>query len=396
MGALHAGHVALIGRRARECDTVVASLFVNPTQFNDAGDLAPIRATKRRDAAIAAEAGVDFLFVPAAEEIYPAGHATWVDVEGAALGLEGRPPARAFPRRRDRVPEAVRDRRPASGVLRPEGRAAGRGRQRRWCSDLNLDLEMRVVPTVRDADGLALSSRNARLSPEERRARWRSRARSTPGWRQHRGGGDPVAAARAGAWPALDVDYVAVATFDGQPTLAIAARVGRTRLIDNVRLDERDVSDHRHGCAESSEPNEASESARRASRRSTSVGHEAQAAASRWSRPTTRRARAWRTQAGDRRHPRRRFGGDDGARPRLDGAGHVDEMLMLTRAVVRSVRRPLVVADMPFGSYQVSDEEAVGHAVRFVKEGGADAVKLEGAGRTLTRISGDRRRRAFR
>ena len=104
--------------------------------------------------------------------------------------------------------------------------------------DLNLDLDIRVVPTVRDVDGLALSSRNRNLSPEDH-----ERALAIPraleaGLAAHRAGRDPVAAARA-MLTGVDPDYVAVADFNGRPTLAIAARVGATRLIDNVPLDER-------------------------------------------------------------------------------------------------------------------------------------------------------------
>jgi pantoate--beta-alanine ligase len=110
--------------------------------------------------------------------------------------------------------------------------------------DFNLDLDIRVIPIARAADGLALSSRNARLSSEER-----ARARAIPraleaGVAAHRAGRDPIAAARALLTDAdLSVDYVAVADFNGQPTLAIAAKVGRTRLIDNAILDVRDILD---------------------------------------------------------------------------------------------------------------------------------------------------------
>jgi pantoate--beta-alanine ligase len=235
MGALHAGHVRLFDVARAECTTVVASLFVNPTQFNDPKDLAAYPRDEQHDARAAADAGVDFLFAPTAEEIYPPGHATWVEVEGAAMGLEGasRPghfrgvatvclklftivaPHRAYFGQKDAQQVAV---------------------VTQMVHDLNVDLEIRVVPTVRDADGLALSSRNARLSPEER-----ERALAIPraleaGRTAALKGGDPVVAATA-LLTGLDVDYVAVANFGGHPTLAIAARAGRTRLIDNVRLD---------------------------------------------------------------------------------------------------------------------------------------------------------------
>ena len=236
MGALHEGHVALLQAARRECDTVVATLFVNPTQFGDPADLIAYPRDEANDARIAAAAGVDVLFAPAVDEVYRTGHATWVTVDGPAAGLEGafRPghfrgvatvclklflmtaPHRAYFGQKDAQQVAV---------------------VARMIADLDVDLELRVVPTVRAADGLALSSRNARLSADER-----TRARAIPraldaGLRASRAGGDPVAAARA-ELGGLDVDYVAVADFSGHPTLAIAARVGGTRLIDNVRLDD--------------------------------------------------------------------------------------------------------------------------------------------------------------
>jgi pantoate--beta-alanine ligase len=234
MGALHEGHAALLQAARRECDTVVATLFVNPTQFGDPADLSAYPRDEAGDARIAADEGADFLFAPAAEEIYRRGHATWVEVHGAAEGLEGefRPghfrgvaticlklfliagAQRAYFGQKDAQQVAV---------------------VTQMVQDLNVSIEVRVMPIVRAADGLALSSRNARLSAEER-----TRALAIPraldaGVAAHCAGTDPVAAARA-VLHGLDVEYVAVADFNGHPTLAIAARVGRTRLIDNVRL----------------------------------------------------------------------------------------------------------------------------------------------------------------
>jgi pantoate--beta-alanine ligase len=236
MGAFHEGHLALIRRARRECDTVVVSVFVNPAQFGDPADLAGYPRDEGRDVRIAADAGVDLLFAPDVEEMYPSAYGTWVDVEGAARGLEGqfRPghfrgvatvclklftvvgPKVAFFGQKDAQQVAV-----VQQLVR----------------DLNLDLEIRVVPTVRDADGLALSSRNVRLSPVER-----ERALAIPraldeGLAAFRAGADPVAAARS-VMADIETDYVEVASFGGHPTLAIAARIGRTRLIDNAPLDE--------------------------------------------------------------------------------------------------------------------------------------------------------------
>jgi pantoate--beta-alanine ligase len=238
MGALHAGHLALFEAARRAADVVVASIFVNPTQFSDPADLAGYPRTALQDERLATAAGVDFCFAPSADELYGPGYSTWVQVDGPARDLEGahRPghfrgvatictkllnivsPRLAFFGQKDAQQVAV---------------------VRRVVRDLNLDIEIRIVPTVRDRDGLALSSRNVHLSGEER-----ARAVAIPralgaGLRAFRSHGDPVGAARAvlSGLPGVDIDYVAVADFEGQPTLAIAARVGQTRLIDNVPLD---------------------------------------------------------------------------------------------------------------------------------------------------------------
>jgi pantoate--beta-alanine ligase len=234
MGALHEGHLALFRTARRECDSVVASLFVNPTQFGDPADLAAYPRDERRDEEAASRAGVDFLFAPRVEEMYPPGYATWVEAEGAARGLEGdfRPghfrgvatvclklftivgPQLAFFGQKDAQQVAV---------------------VAQMVHDLNVEVEIRVVPTVRDVDGLALSSRNARLSPDERRRALAIPRALDAGLAAAHAGKDPVAAAKA-VLAGVDVEYVAVADLNGHPTLAIAARVGRTRLIDNARL----------------------------------------------------------------------------------------------------------------------------------------------------------------
>jgi pantoate--beta-alanine ligase len=234
MGALHAGHVALFDAARRVAGVLVASVFINPTQFGDSSDFSSYPRNEEKDAETAAAAGVDLIFAPTVEEMYPDGYGTWIDVQGPALGLEGefRPghfrgvaticaklftsvaPHLAFFGQKDAQQVAV---------------------VRQLVRDLNLPLDIRVVPIVRDTDGLALSSRNERLSAAER-----ARALAIPkaldaGLAAYRRQEDAVSAARA-VLNGLDVDYVAVADFDGQATLAIAARAGRTRLIDNVVL----------------------------------------------------------------------------------------------------------------------------------------------------------------
>ena len=236
MGAWHSGHVALIHAARRRGCAVVASIFVNPAQFSDAADLAGYPRDEARDADIAVAEGVDVLFVPAIEEIYPSGFASWVEVYGEARGFEGdlRPghfrgvatvclklfnlvdPDIAFFGQKDVQQVAVIE---------------------QFVRDFNLPIEIATVPTVRDVDGLALSSRNVRLSPDERRRALAIPRALTEGLAAHRAGEDPVAAARR-ALNGLKVDYLAVAIFNGRRTLAVAARVGAVRLIDNVRLDD--------------------------------------------------------------------------------------------------------------------------------------------------------------
>ena len=227
MGALHAGHRALLAAARPECDVLVASLFVNPAQFGDDADLADYPRDLDRDAAEAEAAGVDLLFAPSAGELYPSGFATWVEPEGAALGLEGEHRPGHF---RGVATVCLK----LFTIVRPQLAWFGRkdAQQvavvKQLVRDLNLDVEIRVVDTVRDDDGLALSSRNARLSRDEReRALAIPRALETHDAERAR-----VVLAEAGIVP----DYVAVADLDG-PTLAIAARVGSTRLIDNVLLE---------------------------------------------------------------------------------------------------------------------------------------------------------------
>ena len=225
MGAFHGGHLALFAAARAECETVVASLFVNPAQFAEAADLDAYPRDEERDRAVAEEAGVDVLFAPPVEEMYPEGFQTWVEVEQLGSILEGaaRPGHfRAVATVCCKLFNIVRPRRAYFGQKDAQQVEV----VRRLVRDLDLELELRVVETVRDADGLALSSRNAQLSPEERvRALALPRALATR---------DPERARELLA--GLDVDYVEVAAFD-PPVLAAAVRVGSTRLIDNVPLE---------------------------------------------------------------------------------------------------------------------------------------------------------------
>jgi pantoate--beta-alanine ligase len=227
MGALHEGHGALLTRARVECDSVVASLFVNPAQFSDPGDFRSYVRDPDADMEFAAAHGVDLLFAPEAGELYPAGFATWVEPEGAAIGLEA-----------DHRPGHFRGVATIClklfNIVRPDVAYFGRKDAQQLAvikqlvRDLDVELEIRGVETVRDDDGLALSSRNTRLSPDERQqALAIPRALATH---------NPDRAREILAAAGVDTEYVAVADLDG-PTLAVAARVGSTRLIDNVALD---------------------------------------------------------------------------------------------------------------------------------------------------------------
>ena len=248
MGAFHAGHHALM-RAAREtCDEVVVSLFVNPAQFDEAGDLAAYPRTLERDAAEAAELGVDVLFAPPAEEVYPPGFATSVRVEGLSEVLEGAERgAGHFAGVCTVVAKLL-------NVVAPDVAFFGQkdAQQvavvRRMVADLDIPVAIEVVPTVREPDGLAMSSRNVRLDAEEReRAIALSRALRAAGDALGEGERDAArlreSALAAMAPYGVEPEYLAlvdpdsfspVDTVNGRVLVAVAARVGDVRLIDNA------------------------------------------------------------------------------------------------------------------------------------------------------------------
>jgi pantoate--beta-alanine ligase len=226
MGAYHEGHLALFRAARQECDVVVASLFVNPSQFDDARDLDAYPRDEERDARVAEDEGVDILFAPAADELYPPGFQTWVEVEELGARLEGEHRPGHF---RGVATVCLK----LFNIVRPDRAYFGQkdAQQvavlKRMIRDLDLELELRVVPTVRDPDGLALSSRNERLTADEReRALALPRALATR---------DPARAREL--LNGVEVDYLEVAEFEPK-VLAGAVRVGGTRLIDNVVLEE--------------------------------------------------------------------------------------------------------------------------------------------------------------
>jgi pantoate--beta-alanine ligase len=208
MGALHAGHLSLIERARRDCATVVVSLFVNPTQFGAGEDLTRYPRDEAADAALAAEAGADLLFAPAVEEIYPAGFATTVRVGGLAETLEGA----ARPGHFDGVATVVVK---LLTIVAPDRAYFGAkdAQQlavvRRAAADLDLPVAIESVPTAREHDGLALSSRNAYLSAEDRRRALALSRGLRAAETLHRGGERDAASLRSTVRHQLDADGIA-------------------------------------------------------------------------------------------------------------------------------------------------------------------------------------------
>jgi pantoate--beta-alanine ligase len=226
MGALHAGHLSLFETARAENDVVVASLFVNPAQFGEQADLARYPRDEARDREIAEEAGVDVLFAPSADEMYPPGFETWVDIEHSGAEGDARPGHfRGVATICVKLFNIVRPRRAYFGQKDAQQAIV----VRQIVRDLNLGVDIRVLPTVRDADGLAHSSRNVMLSAAER-----ERALGLPrALAKAAGSADPVAVALA-ELNGLDPDYVELLDLDGATLLAAGVRIGATRLIDNV------------------------------------------------------------------------------------------------------------------------------------------------------------------
>jgi pantoate--beta-alanine ligase len=252
MGGLHEGHLSLLRTARAQCDLVVMSLFVNPAQFGPGEDLASYPRDERRDGELAAREGVDLIYAPPAEEVYPEGYATYVEVEGLTEVLCG-DPARRGPEHFRGVTTVVAK---LFNVVQPQVAYFGQkdAQQgvviRRMAADLDFPVRIEVLPIVRDPEGLALSSRNAYLNADERQqALALSRALKMAGELAREGSLDEaLEAARtelreAGVEPeyveARDAEDLApAADLNGRPLLiAVAARVGSARLIDNVLIE---------------------------------------------------------------------------------------------------------------------------------------------------------------
>ena len=252
MGALHEGHLSLLRRAQSECSKVFASIFVNPTQFGPNEDLSKYPRTFEADVAKLESAGVDILFAPDAKEIYPAGFTTYVTVEGLSDRLEGRSRPGHFRGVATVVLKLFEIAQPHFAFFGRKDAQQSRILQR-MLQDLNSDVELVLCPIVRESDGLALSSRNAYLNPEERRAAAvLHRALEAVREEVLAGTRDALTLQNAARRVLVEeklarVDYVEVASADtfepvarigAQPAyVLLAVFVGKTRLIDNLLIE---------------------------------------------------------------------------------------------------------------------------------------------------------------
>src|ERR1700687_1239762 len=254
MGALHAGHLSLIRAALAESQPVIASIFVNPTQFGPSEDFQKYPRTLEADCKKLEDAGVDYLFAPEASEIYPPGFRTWVNVEGLSERLEGRARQGHFRGVTTVVLKLLEIAQPQKAFFgRKDAQQARIIRQ--MARDLHLDSEIVVCPIVREPDGLAMSSRNTYLSPDERRAATvlhraldgarraiergeRDALRLTAAMREVIRG-EPLA--QQDYAELVDAETLEPVTRLRRTCLALlAARFGATRLIDNLLIEERD------------------------------------------------------------------------------------------------------------------------------------------------------------
>ncbi|HZQ69502.1 MAG TPA: pantoate--beta-alanine ligase [Terriglobales bacterium] len=250
MGALHEGHLSLVRAARRQCDAVAVSIFVNPTQFGPNEDFSKYPRTFERDRELLEKEGVDLLFAPATEEMYPPGALSYVTVEGLSEKLDGRSRPGHFRGVTTIVSKLFNIIEPDVAFFGQKD-AAQVAVVRRMVSDLNIPVTVAVCPIVREPDGLAMSSRNRYLSPEERvSARALSQSLASVRGQFEAGERDAAKLIAAGTRtiardPAVRLDYYEIVDPDtldplqsvSRPALvAVAAFVGSTRLIDNVML----------------------------------------------------------------------------------------------------------------------------------------------------------------
>ena len=250
MGALHEGHLSLVRTARTQSDAVVVSIFVNPTQFGPHEDFSRYPRTLDKDRALLEAQKVDFLFCPSVEEIYPTGATTWITVEGMSEKLDGRSRPGHFRGVTTVVAKLFHIVQPDLAFFGQKD-AAQVAIIRRMARDLDFDVRIVVCPIVREADGLAMSSRNAYLSPEQRRQAavlYRSLLRVQT--LADQGQSDSARLIAAGTQvmaeePGVRLDYFEIVNWDSLDPVpdiskgalaAVAAYVGETRLIDNILL----------------------------------------------------------------------------------------------------------------------------------------------------------------
>jgi pantoate--beta-alanine ligase len=253
MGALHEGHLSLVRAAKLACSPVVVSIFVNPKQFGPGEDLGKYPRRVKLDRALLESLDVDYLFAPGPEEIYPPGFCTHVEVDGLSARLEGRSRPGHFRGMATVVLKLLEIAQPHAAFF---GRKDAQQARiiRRLVSDLNLDVRVEVCPIVREADGLAMSSRNAYLSAPERRAATSLFRALDEARREIERGQRSVALLLASirgvfeAEPLATVDYAEIVNADsfepiphlaGACLAAIAVIIGSTRLIDNMLIQEK-------------------------------------------------------------------------------------------------------------------------------------------------------------
>ena len=250
MGALHEGHLSLVRAAKAQCDAVAVSIFVNPTQFGPAEDLARYPRPFERDRELLDKEGIEILFAPSPEEMYPKGEVTWVTVEGLSDKLDGRSRPGHFRGVTTVVSKLFHIVEPDVAFFGQKD-AAQVAVIRRLVRDLNFSVEIAVCPIIREDDGLALSSRNAYLSPDERRRALVLHNSLLHVEHEFHAGEKNAARLIAAAKdffarePQVRLDYFEIVhpdTLDpieritGETLVAVAAYVGSTRLIDNVLL----------------------------------------------------------------------------------------------------------------------------------------------------------------
>lgn len=250
MGYLHEGHLELVRRARAENSVVVVSIFVNPTQFGPTEDFNRYPRDIPRDLGLLEQVGTDIVFIPSAEEMYPSGFNTWVVVEKVTERLEGKSRPGHFRGVATVVAKLF-------NIVEPTRAYFGQkdAQQvvviKKMVSDLNMNLEIVVVPTVRESDGLAMSSRNVYLNPQERQAAtvlFRALSLAESMWRKGERDAETIRQAMVSLIkeePLAEIDYVSIAhpetleelaTIDGPALASLAVRIGKTRLIDNMVL----------------------------------------------------------------------------------------------------------------------------------------------------------------